>query len=272
MIKIILYMAAALIMLGPALFLIGLRIPPRPFAPVSEPTSGFRMVPLPDDLPAPVARYYRAILGEQMPVIDSAVISTRGSLRVAGITFPTRFRFFHDAGQGYRHYAELTLFGVPVLKINERYLNGRARMELPMGVIENEPKVDMAANLGLWGESVWLPSIYLTDPRVRWQGIDETTARLIVPFGDGEDSFTVFFDADTGLIKRLEALRYREAAATEKTLWITEPRGWATFDGVLVPSPAAVTWADEGTPWLVVALDDVVYNAVNNQYLHARGP
>jgi len=194
MLRIILIIALALIILIPLLLFLGLRIPSQPFDPYPETTPELETLPLPDDLPAPVERYYKAIMGEQAPVIDSAVISTRGKLRVAGITFPTRFRFIHDAGQGYRHYAELTLFGIPVMKINERYLDGRARMELPMGVIENEPKVDMAANLGLWGESIWLPSVYLSDPRVRWQAIDDTTARLVVPFEEGEDSFWSIYD------------------------------------------------------------------------------
>ena len=194
MLRIILIIALALIILIPLLLFLGLRIRSQPFDPYPETTPELETVPLPEDLPAPVERYYKAIMGEQAPVIESAVISTRGKLRVAGITFPTRFRFIHDAGQGYRHYAELTLFGIPVMKINERYLDGRARMELPMGVIENEPKVDMAANLGLWGESIWLPSVYLSDPRVRWQAIDDTTARLVVPFEEGEDSFWSIYD------------------------------------------------------------------------------
>ncbi len=272
MVRVILYAALGLIILAPLLSFIGLRTQPRPFAPYPDQTPDLETVPLPADLPAPVARYYREAVGDQVPVIDSAVISTRGKLRVSGITFPHRFRFTHDAGQGYRHYIEATLFGLPLLKINERYLDGRARMELPVGVIEDEPKIDMAANLGLWGESIWLPSIFLTDSRVRWQALDETTARLIVPFADSEEIFTVFFDPQTGLIERLETMRYRDAADTQKTLWITEPLGWAEFHGLLVPSPAAVTWADEGSPWLVVTLEEVVYNADVHEYIRAKGP
>jgi hypothetical protein len=36
-----------------------------------------------------------------VPVIESTVISGRAEMRINGITFPGRFRFTHDPGQGY---------------------------------------------------------------------------------------------------------------------------------------------------------------------------
>jgi hypothetical protein len=251
---------------------LGLRVKPSPFSPYPEQTPNLSTVELPADLPAPVSRFYRTILGEQIPVIKSAVITGRGSLRFRGITFPARLRFTHNAGQGYRHYIEATIFGFPLMKVNECYLDGKARMELPVGVIENEPKVDMAANLGLWGESVWLPSIFVTDPRVRWEPKDDTMARLVVPFGEEEDSFTVTFDAGTGLIQSMEALRYREATDEARIPWLLEALEWETSHGVRIPSLSSVTWQDEGTPWLVVEVEEVVFNVNIEEYIRAKGP
>ncbi|HEY53691.1 MAG TPA: hypothetical protein G4N94_09565, partial [Caldilineae bacterium] len=199
------------------------------------------------------------------------VISGRGRLRIKGVTFPARFRFTHIAGQGYRHYIEATFFGYPLMKVNEWYLDGQARMELPMGVIENEPKIDSAANLSLWGEAVWFPSILLTDPRVRWEAVDDATARLIVPYGDDEEAFTVAFDPETGLLLKLEAMRWKEPGSEAKTLWRNEPLGWQRFSGTLVPSPAATTWLDEGSPWAVWTIEDVAYNVDVSDYIQARG-
>ena len=250
---------------------LGLQVRPRSFPAYPEATPDLERVPLPAGLPAPVARYYQVIAGEQVPRLTSAVITTRGRLRFAGITFPARLRFIHDAGQGYRHYIEATIFGYPLMKVNERYLDGRGRMELPMGVIENEPKVNMAANLGLWGESIWLPTIFVTDPRVCWEAIDDTTARLVVPCGAKEDTFTVSFDPETGLIAWMEAMRYRDATDTEKIPWRLEPLAWSEYHGLLIPSSAAVTWADEGTPWLVLEIEEIAYNVDVAAYIRTTG-
>lgn len=271
MLRIILYGAAALIIFIPALLITGLRFQPRPFPSFPPQTQQLNTIPLPNNLPAPVERYYKTIMGTEVPVIDTAVVDFRGKLRFAGITFPSRLRFIYDTGQGYRHYIESTLFGLPLLKVNEHYLDGKGRMELPVGVVENEPKIDMAANLGLWGESLFFPSIYLTDPRVRWQAIDDTTARLIVPYKEVEQTFTVKFDPQSGLLKSMEALRYREADSPEKIPWLLEVHSWTEFHGMMLPQYSTVTWADEGTPWLMLDIEDVTYNVDISDYIRAKG-
>lgn len=250
---------------------IGLQVKPASFLPYAATSPSIDRVPLPDDLPAPVRRYFQAIIGDQVPVITSAVITGTVDLRFGSLPMKGRFRFVHRAGQNYRHYIEATVFGIPVMKVNEWYLDGHSRLELPFGVVENESKVDMAANLGLWGESIWLPSIFVTDPRVRWEAVDDATARLLVPFGSEEDVFTATFDPQTGLLHSLEAMRYKDPKHSEKTAWRNNVQGWKTFHGMRIPSPGAVTWADDGRPWSVWTIEDIVYNVDVSEYVRARG-
>jgi hypothetical protein len=250
---------------------LGLQVKPAPFPPAPDRAGHLETIPLPAGLPPPVDRYFRAAMGDRVPIITSAVITGRGHLRVSGVTFPTRLRFTHLAGQGYRHYIECTWLGYPVLRVNETFLDGHARMELPFGVVENEPKVDMAANTNLWGEAIWFPSVYVTDTRVRWEEIDAASARLFVPFEQTEDTFTVKFDPKTGLIQCIEMLRYKQTTDATKTLERFEPLAWQTYHGLHVPSAGALTWMDEGTPWLVMTLDDMAFNGDVSESIRSSG-
>lgn len=247
------------------------RVAPAPFASYSKAAGAPATLPLPADLPAPVERFYRRVYGDAVPIIDSAVISGRASLRLEGVTLPSRFRFTHETGRSYRHYLESTLFGVPILKVNEWYVDGNSRLELPFGVVDGEPKVDQAANLGLWAEGIWFPAVFLTDPRVRWESVDEVTALLVVPYGSGSERVLVRFDPDTGLITLVEAMRYREADSAAKILWLSEVLEWGEVDGYTLPVRASLTWLDERTPWATWTVEEVVYNADVGADVRARG-
>ena len=246
---------AGLVLLG----WLGLLAKPSPFPPLEQTGTPPDTVPLPEGLPVPVERFFRELYGEEVPVIDSAVISGRGRLRIRGITFPARFRFTHQAGESYRHNIETTFFGLPLMKVKEQYVGGKARLELPFGVSEG-PQVDQGANLALWAEAIWFPSIWVTDPRVAWEPVDEETTVLVVPYGEQEQRFVARFDPVTGMLRLFESMRYKGEESEQKTLWINEAAAWEELEGETVATRAQVTWFDEGTPWAVFDVEDIVYN------------
>lgn len=253
-----------------ALGALGLRIPPRPFPTPEVSPGNVDPVPIPDGLPDPVDRFYRTLYGDEVPVVETAVISGRGTMRVNGITFPARFRFSHVAGEAYRHYIEVTVFGRPLITVNEWFIDGTARLELPFGVMEG-PTVDQGANLALWAEAGWMPSVWMTDPRVVWEPIDATSAAMHVPFGEGTETFTVDFDPDTGMLVRTESLRHK-GEDEAKTPWITEVVEWGVLDGAPAAMITTVTWADEGTPWTTLHTEEVILNADLTTYIGSEGP
>ena len=251
---------------------VGLQIKPAAFPAFGRQSGKLELVPVPAGLPAPVERFYRQVYGENLPVIESAVITGRVTLRIRGITFPGRLRFTHVAGQNYRHYIEATLFGLPIMKVNEHLLQGKSRLELPFGVFEGD-QVDQGANLGLWGESMeFLPSILITDPRVRWEAVDDETVIMIVPYQEEEQRFVVRFDPQTGLLRIMGSMRYRDAVGGEKILWLNEALDWGAINGHKLPTVGAVTWFDEGTPWAVFTSEEVVYNVDVEDYIQQKGP
>lgn len=250
---------------------VGLKVKPKSLDPFPTPAGELKFIPLPGNLPEPVDRFYRVVYGNQLPVIQSAVISGKAQMSMNGLTFPARFRFTHQAGVDYRHYIEATIFGLPVMKVNEHYLDGHSRLELPFGVVENEPNVDQAANLGLWAESIWLPSIFITDSRIRWEPIDSSTACLVVPFVNAEERFIVRFDPATGLITLMEAMRYKEPDDQTKTLWINQALVWGPMNATPTAMVGSVTWLDEGKPWAVFNVEEIVLNTIVDEYVRAKG-
>lgn len=255
--------------------LLGLQVQPQPF-PTGAPGGPVTTVPLPAGLPAPVERFYRLTYGETLPVIRSAVISGRARLRpvAGGPTFPARFRFTHEAGRNYRHDIEATWFGLPILKVKESYVDGVSTQTMPWPLPSSvgDPKGAQAANLGMWAETMSLPSLFLTDPRVRWTAVDDQTALLRVPFGRAHETFVVRFDPATGRPALIESMRYRSGSDDHKTLWLNEFQSWGTFAGVTLPRTGTATWLDQGRPWAVFTTEEIVYNTDVSRFVRRTAP
>ncbi len=252
---------------------LGLQVQPTPFpdypeaSSASVPTTALR-----GGLPAPVERWYRATYGDKVPLVDSVVVSGRASVRPAGpVWFPARFRFTHDAGRGYRHYIEATWFGLPIIQVNERYVDGRSLMEL-LGQTDSGPKVEQAANLGMWAElAAAAPSVLVTDPRVRWEPVDDRTANLVVPLGDAHtDRFVVRFDRATGAMVSMESPRYHAGDSPQKVLWTATVEDGPRVGPYRLPASGAAAWADLGT-WAHFRTEDLRYNVDVDAYLRAHG-
>jgi hypothetical protein len=86
------------------------------------------------------------------------------------------------------------------------------------------------------------------------------------------ESFIHRFDPATGMLQSLEAMRYKDRARSTKTLWISQTQKWSVLNGYRVPTVAAVTWLDEGTPWAVFTVEDVRYNQDVSHSIRAKGP
>lgn len=242
--------AAALIGAAGAGWL-GFQVKPSPF-PLSQRSRDLGTVDLPPNLPEPVRRYYQTTIGNKVPRVESLVVWGRGKVRL-GIWMPLRWWVAHVPGHDFRRHMEVTWFGLRVLTVVDEYIHGHGMTHIGAnigGFKAASPYIDQAASLILWAEAVAIPSLLITDPRIRWQAIDANTARLIVPFEDQEDALTFHFDPRSGLITRMEALRHKNGPT--KVNWWVDILSWAEAHDVLLPSQFSITWADDsGGPWSV---------------------
>lgn len=218
------------------------------------------------DLPAPVRRYIEAALGRQALRIESLVVYGRARANF-GLWLPLRYRLVHQPGYAFERYMEVTWFGLPVLKAIDRYVDG-VGMTGPIGKAATGPAIDQGANMILWAEAPLMPSLWLTDDRLRWEAIDNTTTRLVFPFGNTEDEMTVHFDPQSGLVARITALRYRDEQSG-KIPWHVNFLSWQTVNGATLPARIAVTWDDQREPWSYWDIEDVYWNVDISETLPA---
>lgn len=232
---------------------LGLQVKPKSFAPYTSESPELQTISLPVGLPSPVELFYRARYGETIPVIDTAVISGRGTLKLGGMLLPIRFRFVHEAGKNFRSDIDMTFFGMPTLHASELYLDGHGRGVTPGGVNEGEAWFDQSANIRMWAEAIdWFPSVLLTNPMVKWEPIDENTALLIVPLGESQDHLIVRFDPHNHTVTFIEAMKYKTANA--KVLWI---------NGI---------WMDDGKRWLHMNIEETLFNVDVHDYIREQVP
>ena len=252
---------------------LGLQIQPKSFTAYPEQTPQIETVPLLSGLPLPVERFYQTIYGDNIPVIETAVIQGRGIMKpFMNIPIPARFVFVHNAGKDYRHYFEATIFGIPVMKVDEGYIDGVSFFESPMGSNYDEVNANQGANLALWAEAVWFPSLWVTDPRVRWESVDKYSALLYIPYEKTEESFLVRFNPQTGLIDMMEVMRYRDLGQGQpKILWIVSTEESEPVSGTNINSTGSVMWLDQGKPWAFFTVEELIYNIDVSSYILQKG-
>ena len=116
-----------------------------------------------------------------------------------------------------------TVYGEQVPVIETVVIKGRAKMTIGITLPARFVFVHNAGkDYRHYFEATWFPALWVTDPRVHWQAVDDRTALMFVPFGDKQENFVLRFNAETGLLDSMEAMRYRDAGdQAKKILWIT---------------------------------------------------
>lgn len=220
-------------------------------------------LPPPAGLPEPVQRFAETLFQNGIPAIRSAVIVGRARLAPVGFAMPSRFRFYYDAQRSSHYHAiDVTWFNLAFMHIHERNLEGHVMLDLSLlGRVEDAPHTNRAGIQGYWAEVLaWIPSIALSDPRVRWEAVDSTTARLHLPGLDDVEAFTVRFDAVSGLMTEVETMRYQDESRPERWRWFNRILEWRTINGLRVAARAETQWNDD-SPWATWELEQVIPNA-----------
>ena len=209
-------------------------------------------------LPPPVQRYFRSVLNDGQPIISAASVDHAGTFNMGETTdqwkpFTSRQRVV-TRRPGFVWDGRVTMLpGVPVL-VHDAYVAGTGILHPTIlglfTLMDLRGRGDVAQGelMRFFAEAAWYPTALLPSQGVRWEAVDERSARATLV--DGSLSLTLLFRFDEqGLIESARA--QARGRTVGKTIVMTPWEGrWSNYqerDGMRVPMSGEVAWlATEG--------------------------
>lgn len=189
-----------------------------------------------DSLPAPVARYLRAVLRDGAPIARCVVIRHEGGFRADSASAAwSPFRsveHFTAATPGFVWDAQVRMAPLLDVDVRDELVAGaaamRARLAALVPVADAAGTPELAAGaLHRWlAEAAWFPTALLPSSFLAWTAVDDSTALAVARSGRTAVSLTFRFGADS-LVRAVET-----------------PERWRDVHGVAVPTPWRATFAD----------------------------
>jgi hypothetical protein len=212
------------------------------------------------DLPDPVARYCALAADGAPRVVETLAIETIAWMRRPWMPpIPLEIRMAHRLGYEFVHDIRIGRGPLSFRFGLDAYVDGHGLMKVGPS-LQTGIEFDQGALIALWGEALGFPAAWERRTDIRWEGVDEHMARLVVAGPEGEIPITVGFDPETGCPAYCTADRYK--AKGPKVGWTGRFGDWRRFDGgVLAPSRFEVQWADEPYPWIEIRTTAISVNA-----------
>jgi hypothetical protein len=229
--------------------------------------SAARLVAQP--LPACVGRFVELAAEAESGPFQTVTLDTTAWMHRPGLPpIPLEIRMAHRLGEAFVHDIRIGRRPVSVRFGLDAFVDGRGAMRIGR-TVKLGPTYDRGALIAMWAEALTFPFAWLDRTDVRWEAIDVSTARLVVPFEDGDVPITVAFDTSTGLPDLCIADRHKGDGPL--TPWTGVWRDWRVADGVLAPRRLVVRWLDEPDPWLAITVRSIAVGApVDAEIARAR--
>ena len=206
-----------------------------------------------DSLPAPVQRYFRAVLRDGQPIVSAVTIDLAGTFNLS--LTGERWRLFTSLQRvvkrlpGFVWDARIALLPGLTVRVVDSYVAGagwlRAAMQgvVTMAELRGEGEIARGEFMRWFAEAPWYPTALLPSQGVRWQAVDARSANATIV--DGPIGLTLLFRFDdAGLIGslRAEARGALVGGTMVMAPWEGSWSNYAVRDGLLVPSTGEVAW------------------------------
>ena len=140
---------------------------------------------------------------------------------------PLEIRMAHRLGYEFVHEIRIGRGALSFRFGLDAYVGGHGLMKVGPS-LQTGIEFDQGALIALWGEALCIPSAWERRTDIRWEAVDERTARLVVDGPEGEIPITVGFDPLTGCPASCTADRYK--AKGPKVGWTGRFSDWRRFE------------------------------------------
>jgi hypothetical protein len=205
-----------------------------------------------EGLPPPVRRYFGAALTAGQPLIAAADLAQEGSFNLSEAG--ARWKRFASTQRvvtrrpGFDWDARIALLPGLAIRARDAYVAGEGLLQAKLlgftvASMRGTRALAEGELLRFLAEAVWYPTALLPSQGVRWEAVDDASARATLKDGDVAATLQLRFGAE-GLIEsvRAEARGRTVRGAVVPTPW--EGRWWnyAERDGMRVPLEGEVAW------------------------------
>ena len=154
-----------------------------------------------EGLPAPVQRYFRAVLKDGQPIIAAATIELAGTINMAATgeqwkPFISRQRVV-TRRPGFLWDAQVAIFpGVPA-RVEDSYIAGQGQLIAKLlglftvADVHGGGEIARGEFMRYFAEAAWYPTALLPSQGVRWEAVDDTSANGTIV--DGPLTLTLLF-------------------------------------------------------------------------------
>jgi hypothetical protein len=204
-------------------------------------------------LPEPVQLYFRTVLREGQPVVTALHIQHTGTFNMGEQQDQWKplssVQCVSTQAPGFVWNGTVNMLpGVPV-RVHDAYVNGQGLLHpAVLGLVsltKMQGKGDIAQGelLRYLAEAPWYPTAFLPSQGVRWEAVDQHSARAHFADGDVRASVLFQFGSDH-LIERIYVpARGRTVGnAIVMTPWEGLWKNYITHDGMRVPTQGEVAW------------------------------
>jgi hypothetical protein len=216
-----------------------------------------------EGLPAPVQRYFRAVLKDGQPIVRGVTINMAGTINMSATAvqwkpFTSIQRVVTASGgarSGFMWDARIAMLpGVKVLVVDS-YIAGKGLVQAAMlglfTVADISGGGDMARGelMRFFAETPWYPTALLPSQGVQWAAVDATSAKASI--NEGAITLTLLFHFnEQGFIDLVRAEARGGMVGKEMLMrpWECGLSDYQVRDGMTVPISGTAAWVLPGGP------------------------